>query len=74
MKFRGRLSQVQWNPSKCARFGIKFLKLCESCFYCCVNCKICTGDDLLEGSDRSASENVVLELTEPVLGKGYTGI
>jgi len=74
MKFRGRLSQVQCNRSKCAIFGIKFLKLCESSFGCFVNCRICTGNDLLEGSDRSASKNVVLELTEPVLGKGYTGI
>lgn len=30
MKFKGRMSYKQFNPSKRARFGIKFYKLCES--------------------------------------------
>lgn len=30
MKFRGRLSYIQFNKSKRARFGIKFFKICES--------------------------------------------
>lgn len=51
MKFRGCLSHIQFNPSKCARFGIKLFKLCECDFGCFVNCKIYIDDDLLEGSD-----------------------
>jgi hypothetical protein len=49
---------------------IKLCKLCESSPGYCVNFKICTGDDLVEGSDKRASENIVPELAEPILGKG----
>lgn len=37
----------------------------------CTIFKIYTGDDLVEGSDKSASESVLLELAESVLAKGY---
>ena len=40
----------------------------------CVIFKVCSGDDLVEGGDKSASESVLLELTESVLVKGYTCI
>ena len=30
MKFRGRLSYVQFSPSKCATSGINFFILCDS--------------------------------------------
>lgn len=30
MKYTGRMSYKQFNPSKRARFGVKFYKLCES--------------------------------------------
>jgi hypothetical protein len=55
---------------KCARFRIDIFKLCESNSRYCVNSKICTGDDLVEGSDKRASENIVPESVEPVQGKG----
>ncbi|XP_042145916.1 piggyBac transposable element-derived protein 4-like [Ixodes scapularis] len=71
MKFRGRLCFVQFNPSKRARFGIKFYKLCESSSGYCSAFKIYTGKD--EGRDKTtcASESVVLELGKPLLEKGY---
>ncbi|KAL3185115.1 hypothetical protein MRX96_030995 [Rhipicephalus microplus] len=43
MKFRGRLSCVRFNPSKRARFGVKFYKLCESSSGYCLNFSIYTG-------------------------------
>uniref|UniRef100_A0A6G5ABU7 Putative piggybac transposable element-derived n=1 Tax=Rhipicephalus microplus TaxID=6941 RepID=A0A6G5ABU7_RHIMP len=43
MKFRGRLSYVQFNSSKRARFGVKFYKLCESPSGYCLNFSIYTG-------------------------------
>jgi hypothetical protein len=72
MKFRGRLAYVQFNPSKRARFGIKYYKLCESSSGYCMTFKIYTGQDALENSDFTASESVVLELANPFLEKGYT--
>ena len=45
MKYKGRLSYKQFNPSKRARFGIKFYKLCESGSGYCYDFKIYTGSD-----------------------------
>ncbi|KAH8036935.1 hypothetical protein HPB51_007358 [Rhipicephalus microplus] len=42
MKFRSRLSYIQFNPSKRARFGVKFYKLCESSSGYCLNFSIYT--------------------------------
>lgn len=71
MKFRGRLSYKLFNPTKRARFGIKFYKLCESKSGYCIGFKIYTGQDQ-EDKNLSASENVVLDLSKPILDKGYT--
>jgi len=46
---------------------MKFYVLPESNSDCCVIFKICTGNDLVEDSDKSASESVLLELAESVL-------
>ena len=35
-----------------------------------MNSTICNGDDLVEGIYKRASENVVTESAEPILGKG----
>ncbi|KAG8239481.1 hypothetical protein J437_LFUL018989 [Ladona fulva] len=43
MKFRGRLSYVQYNPSKRAQFGVKFYKICESTYGYCMQFSIYTG-------------------------------
>ncbi|KAL6438799.1 hypothetical protein ACFW04_003704 [Cataglyphis niger] len=72
MKFRERLNFIQYIASKRARFGIKFYKLCESNSGYCYRFKIYTGQDVLRGSNESASESVVTQLAEPILGKGYT--
>jgi hypothetical protein len=61
---------VQFTPYKCARFRIHFCEISESSSRYCVNSTICTGDDLVEGSYKRASENVVPESAEPILGKG----
>jgi hypothetical protein len=67
MKFRGRLSWGRIQSSKRAIFWIKFCVLCESNSSCCVSVKICTNDDTVEGSDKNASENVLLELAKSIL-------
>lgn len=74
MKCRGHLSLCKFRSIQIARFLIKFYVLSESNSDSCVIFKICTGDDLVEGSDKSASESVLLELTESVLVEGYTCI
>jgi len=71
MKCRGHLSLCRFHSIQSARFLIKFCVLSESNSDSCVIFKICTGDDLVEGSDKSASESVLLELAESVLAKGY---
>ena len=72
MKFRGRLSYIQFNPSKRARFGVKFYKLCESSSGYCYRFKIYVGKDKTPGTDVPASESVVMEIAQPILNKGYT--
>ncbi|XP_017795982.1 PREDICTED: piggyBac transposable element-derived protein 4-like [Habropoda laboriosa] len=71
MKFKGRMSYRQFNPSKRARFGIKFYKLCESASGYCYNFKIYSRKDKTD-LDYSASETVVMELSKSILNKGRT--
>ena len=71
VKFKGRVSCKQFNPSKRARFGIKFYKLCESASDYCYNFKIYSGNDKTN-LDYSASETVVMELLHSILDKGHT--
>lgn len=71
MKFRGRLGYVQFNPSKRARFGIKFYKLCESETGYCSAFKIYTGHEEGRNNEMLASEEIVLNLAAPLLNKGY---
>ncbi|XP_066585582.1 piggyBac transposable element-derived protein 4-like [Prorops nasuta] len=70
MKFKGHMSSKQFNPSKRARFGIKFYKLCESSSGYCYNFKIYSGNDKTS-LEYSASETVVMELLQSVLDKGH---
>jgi hypothetical protein len=71
MKFRGRLSFVQCNRSKRARFVIKLYKICESSSGYCSYFKIYVGDDITDPS-LPAGTNVVLNMSEPLLDKGHT--
>jgi hypothetical protein len=71
MKFRGRLSYVQCNRSKRARFGIKIYKICESSSGYCLYFKIYVGDDVTDPS-LPASTNVVLNMCEPLFDRGQT--
>ncbi|KAK2578806.1 hypothetical protein KPH14_012835 [Odynerus spinipes] len=71
MRYKGRLIYKQFNPSKRARFGLKIYKLCEAKTGFCSKFKIYTGEDKTDITD-SASENVVMELAESVVNKGYT--
>ncbi|XP_043494109.1 piggyBac transposable element-derived protein 4-like [Polistes fuscatus] len=71
IKFKGRLSYKQYNPSERARFGIKVYKLCESSSGYCYNFKIYTGCDKIYTTEN-ASETVVKELSKPILHKGHT--
>lgn len=70
MKCRGRLSYIQFNPSKRSRFGIKFYKLCESDSGFCWNFFIYCGQD--DHQNMLASEAIVLELSRDLLNQGYT--
>ena len=72
MKFHGRLLFKQYNPSKHARFGINFYKLCQSTgpeTGSVWNFKIFTGQD--NEPDLPASTKIVLNLMEALLGQGY---
>ncbi|XP_017752724.1 PREDICTED: piggyBac transposable element-derived protein 4-like [Eufriesea mexicana] len=71
IKYKGRLPHKPYHPSKRARFGIKFYKLCESASGYCYDFKIYIGTDK-RNSNESASENVVKELLQSVLHKGHT--
>jgi hypothetical protein len=61
IKFRGRLSYIQFNPSKRARFGIKIYKLNDSKTGYCYNFKVYTGKEadvqLQEGNEENADPN-----------------
>lgn len=71
IKFKGRLNYVLFISSKRARFGFKFYKLCEFSYGYCYRFPIYTEQDKIQGSDETVSERIVMELAEPILGKGY---
>ena len=71
MKYKEQTFYKQFNPSKRARFSIKFYKLFESeSGYCC-DFKLYTGSDKINSND-SISESVVKELSQSMLHKGHT--
>jgi hypothetical protein len=73
MKFRGRLSYIQFNPQKTARFGIKFYKICESNSGYCSDFDIYTGKKPKPANkENPTSEAVVVDLMQPYLDNGYT--
>jgi hypothetical protein len=71
MKFKGRMQNKVFNPSKRARFGIKFYKLCESASGYCHSFKIYAGNDN-DNLNFSSSEAVVVILMKPIKNKGHT--
>ncbi|XP_068081806.1 piggyBac transposable element-derived protein 4-like [Anabrus simplex] len=78
MKFRGRLAFVQFNPSKRARFGIKFYKVCCSDTSYCWKFRIYVGKEPqhVDGTGDArrllCSEAIVLELCDELLGSCRT--
>ncbi|XP_054274551.1 piggyBac transposable element-derived protein 4-like [Macrosteles quadrilineatus] len=58
IKFRGRLSYIQFNPSKRARFGIKIYKLNDSKTGYCYDFKIYTGKETDIHPQEENEENV----------------
>ncbi|KAK8772297.1 hypothetical protein V5799_024459 [Amblyomma americanum] len=74
MKFRGRLAYVQFNPSKRARFGVKFYKLCESASGYCLNFSVYTGkcEQTTATIGMLCSEAVVINLVGDRLTDGHT--
>lgn len=72
MKFRGRLSDVQFIASKRVRFGIKFYKLCESKSGYCSQFRIYVGSEIVNNKKTPVSQHVMMKLAESILGKGYT--
>ena len=73
LKFHGRLKFKQYNPSKRSRFGLKLYRLCEFTGQMCGytwNFKVYSGQD--RDLQIPASTKVVLDLSENVLGQGYT--
>ncbi|XP_076652738.1 piggyBac transposable element-derived protein 4 isoform X1 [Halictus rubicundus] len=71
MTFKGRVSSKQFSPSKRTRFGIKFSKLCESASSYCYDFQIYSGNNK-KNPDDSASESVVMKLSQSVLHEGHT--
>lgn len=71
MQCKSRLHYIQFIPTKRARFGIKFYKLCDSKTRYIHNFKICVGKDRTNAG--SASRNVVINLLKEsrLLYKGY---
>lgn len=74
IKFRSRLSYVQFNSSKRARFGAKFHKLCESSRSYCLNSSIYTGkSEKTPATDGLfCSKTVVLDLIGKRLPDSHT--
>lgn len=74
IKFHSRLSYVQFNPSKLARFGVKFHKLCESSRSYCLNSSIYTGkSEKTPATDGLlCSKTVVLDLVGKRLPDSHT--
>nr|XP_003706754.1 PREDICTED: piggyBac transposable element-derived protein 4-like [Megachile rotundata] len=72
MKYTGRMAHKQHNPSKRARFGVKFYKLCESQSGYCIQFKIYTGQDINKNADTSASESVTMFMCTTISGYGHT--
>ncbi|XP_050452209.1 piggyBac transposable element-derived protein 4-like [Cataglyphis hispanica] len=72
MKYTGRMAYKQYNPSKRARFGVKFYKLCKSKSGYCIQFKIYTGQDINKNADTSASESVTMFMCTTISGYGHT--
>nr|XP_033335544.1 piggyBac transposable element-derived protein 4-like [Megalopta genalis] len=72
MKYTGRISYKQYNPSKRARFGVKFYKLCESKSGYCIKFKIYTGQDLDRNANVGVSESVTMLMSTVLTGYGHT--
>ena len=75
--WKGRLSFRQYIPLKAAKFGIKTFELCESSTGYLWSFIIYTGKDTIISSPLSESLNnktseLVMQLVNPLLGKGYT--
>ncbi|XP_054717507.1 piggyBac transposable element-derived protein 4-like [Uloborus diversus] len=74
MKFRGRLSWIQFIPTKRARFGIKFFVLSESASGYVWKLTVYVGKTTLfdeEFKDRNLATKSVLTLIKPLLNQGY---
>ena len=71
VKCRGRLSFITFNPSKRARFGVKYYKLCESSSGYCTQFRIYSGSKL-GNEDLPSNEAIVQELMSPYISQGYT--
>lgn len=72
LKFKGRLSWRQFNPSKRARFGFKVYKTCQSGGSApgyIWNFSIYTAEDAKR--EGLASSSIVLQLNQNLLHKGY---
>ncbi|KAJ8942909.1 hypothetical protein NQ314_009884 [Rhamnusium bicolor] len=72
--WKGRLQWKQYIPSKRKRFGIKIFVLCESSTGYVYNFIVYTGKVTNYGviyNEEPLASRVVLELSDPLLGKGY---
>jgi hypothetical protein len=73
VKFLGKLSFVESNPSKRARFGLKYYNMFGSSSGYCQQFRLYTGKKVGD-SELPSHEAVVMEmeLMAPYLSKGYT--
>lgn len=70
MKFKGQRSYKQYNPSKRARFGIQYYKLCESSTGHVKKISIYTGQDR-EATNIPVSTSVVMKMLKDVKTTGH---
>ena len=71
VKYHGTLAFLQLSPTKRARFGVRYYKLCDSASVCCTHFRIYTGNKV-QDEDLPSNAGLVMEITGTYPNKGYT--
>ena len=68
--FKGRSKHLQYIPSKPHKWGIKVWCLSESGTGYVTNWSVYTGKLKPDGSQRTATHTIVMDICDPILDKG----
>jgi hypothetical protein len=71
VKCHGTPAFLQLSPTKRAKFGVRYYKLCDCASICCTQFRIYTGNKV-QDEDLPSNEAVVMEITGTHPTKGYT--